>query len=108
MATTQEIIGALVHEARFACVGEGLRAFKQYLEGRKGRDLTAIAPMEDVNRLTQELENPTDHSIWLRSFLAREDVRVAAGKLAVEVRRSGESARLAQAWDNRQEPEDIA
>jgi len=105
MATTHEIIDALVHEGRYPSVGKGLNAFGQHLEARGGRGLKAVAPMEDVSRLWQELARNDEYNVWLRSFFAREDVRVAANTFAADVRQSGESGKLAA---NRQEPEDIA
>lgn len=108
MSTTQEIIESLAQEGWFPSVGKGFDAFGQHLEARKGRGLTAVNPMEDVVRFYEELAKKDEYDIWLRSFFGREDVRVAAGTFAADVRQSGESARPGVAAANRQEPENVS
>lgn len=107
MATTQEILEALVQDERFPSVRKGLDAFGQHLEARGGQGLKSVNPLEDVSRLLQDLAKSDECTIWLRSFCQREDVRVAAIGFAAVVRQGGESERLMAAWANRQEPEDI-
>ena len=86
MHTAAEIIRELVGETRYPI--PGWEAFAYYLENHKGSSGKAF-PQLDIHHLWQTIEQDELDGEWLRAFSDREDVRIAAGAFASDLRGGG-------------------
>ena len=83
MQTASEIIRELVGDTRYPKTG--WKAFAYYLEDQKIASGKAF-PQLDIHHLWQAIEQNRLDSPWLHTFSEREDVKIAAGNFASDVR----------------------